>query len=195
MAQIAAGGPITVTHPEMRRYFMTITEAVQLVLQAGALGTGGELFVLDMGTQIKIVDLARDLIRLSGLEEGRDIDIAYTGIRPGEKLYEELLFGDEDVRQTNHPKIVRALATPPDSALSARIESLVRFAVLAPDDRLGIRKMLRELVPDFALDGAADAVRRQTPPAAAGETATAAGSQVAVSSIRRQTPRGRPRIE
>jgi FlaA1/EpsC-like NDP-sugar epimerase len=89
--QIAAGGPITITHPEMRRYFITIPEAVQLVLQAGALRKGGEVFVLDMGDPVKIADLAEDLVRLSGLEVGTDIEISFTGIRPREKLYEAIL--------------------------------------------------------------------------------------------------------
>lgn len=103
--QIAAGGPITITHPEMTRYFMTIPEAVQLVLQAAVLGQGGEVFVLDMGDPVKIVDLARDMIELSGLEEGRDIEIVYTGMRPGEKMYEELFVHSEQHRPTVHPKI------------------------------------------------------------------------------------------
>lgn len=104
--QIQSGGPITVTHPEVKRYFMTIPEAVQLVLQAATMGTGGETFVLDMGEQIKVVELARDLIRLNGLEEGRDIDIVYTGLRPGEKLYEELFYEGDRIERTHHDKIM-----------------------------------------------------------------------------------------
>jgi FlaA1/EpsC-like NDP-sugar epimerase len=104
--QIAEGGPVTVTHPEMRRYFMTIPEAVQLVLQSTTMGNGGEVFVLDMGDQIRVADLARDLIRLSGLEEGRDIDIVYTGTRPGEKLYEELFYPDSPIERTAHEKLL-----------------------------------------------------------------------------------------
>jgi FlaA1/EpsC-like NDP-sugar epimerase len=112
--QIAAGGPVTVTHPDMRRYFMTIPEAVQLVLQAGVLAQGGEVFVLDMGQPVRILDLASDLIKLSGLEPGRDIKIAYNGIRPGEKLSEELFLEGEDYRRTKHPKI---FVTPNESNL------------------------------------------------------------------------------
>jgi FlaA1/EpsC-like NDP-sugar epimerase len=103
--QIAMGGPITVTHPEMRRYFMTIPEAVQLVMQAATLGKGGEVFTLDMGEPIKIADLARDMIELSGLEVGHDIDIVFTGSRPGEKLYEELFVPGEEYYRTQHEKI------------------------------------------------------------------------------------------
>jgi FlaA1/EpsC-like NDP-sugar epimerase len=129
--------------------FMNLPEAVQLVLQAGALGAGGELFVLDMGDPVKIADLARDLIRLSGLEEGEDIEIKYTGIRPGEKLYEEVLFGDEDVRETAHPKVIRVLAADPDAALEGRIDELIRLATIAHADEARLRESIIALVPDF----------------------------------------------
>jgi FlaA1/EpsC-like NDP-sugar epimerase len=148
-AQIRRGGPVTVTHPEMRRYFMTIPEAVQLVLQAGALGSGGELFVLDMGEPVRIADLARDLIRLSGFEEGTDIELRFTGLRPGEKLYEEVLFGHEDVRETAHPKIIRALAEVPEPVLETRVDELVRAAQIQPQEEGKLRRMIVELVPDF----------------------------------------------
>jgi FlaA1/EpsC-like NDP-sugar epimerase len=111
--QIAAGGPVTVTHPDITRYFMTIPEAAQLVLQAGAMGQGGDVFVLDMGEPVKIADLARRMIHLSGLEvrdeahPRGDVEIRFSGLRPGEKLYEELLIGD-GVLSTEHPRIMRA---------------------------------------------------------------------------------------
>jgi FlaA1/EpsC-like NDP-sugar epimerase len=103
--QIRKGGPITVTHPDMVRYFMTIPEAVQLVIQAAAMGRGGEIFILDMGEPVRIVDLARDLIRLSGLDPDYDIEIQFTGIRPGEKIVEELLTTEEGTRTTVHERI------------------------------------------------------------------------------------------
>ncbi|MDA1082697.1 MAG: nucleoside-diphosphate sugar epimerase/dehydratase [Gemmatimonadetes bacterium] len=155
LRQIEEGGPVTVTHPEMRRYFMTIPEAVQLVLQAGALGTGGELFVLDMGEPVRIVDLARDLIRLSGLEEGIDINVEFTGVRPGEKMYEEVLFGGEDVRPTDHPKVLRAASDPINAALADQVEQLVQLAAGTGNgtDR-EIRHAIRAIVPEFALHDA-----------------------------------------
>jgi FlaA1/EpsC-like NDP-sugar epimerase len=148
LRQIRAGGPVTVTHPEMRRYFMTIPEAVQLVLQAGALGRGGEVFVLDMGEQIKVVDIATDLIRLSGLEVGADIEIKYTGVRPGEKLYEEMFFTAENVLPTDHPKVLRARNGLLAEGTMKRIDSLMRSAE-AGWNAEEIRKLLQTLVPDF----------------------------------------------
>ena len=107
LRQIQDGGPVTVTHPDMVRYFMTIPEAVQLVLQAAVMGEGGEVFVLDMGEPIRVVDLATDMIRLSGLSPD-DIEVRFTGVRPGEKLYEELFFNEENATRTEHPKVLRA---------------------------------------------------------------------------------------
>jgi FlaA1/EpsC-like NDP-sugar epimerase len=148
LRQIAAGGPLTITHPEMRRYFMTIPEAVQLVLQAGAIGRGGEVFVLDMGEPIKVLDLATDLIRLSGLEVGVDIEIRFSGTRPGEKLYEELFFDGESAIPTDHPKVLRAKNGVLPMGLSTVVEILVEGARVgrADDD---IRELLMRLVPDF----------------------------------------------
>ena len=112
--QIAGGGPVTVTHPDMTRYFMTIPEAVQLIIQAGAIGESGDVYVLDMGTPVKIIDLARDMIRLSGKEPDRDIAIEFVGVRPGEKLHEELWGDGEDPAPTQHPKILRCATQPVD---------------------------------------------------------------------------------
>jgi FlaA1/EpsC-like NDP-sugar epimerase len=148
LRQIRAGGPVTVTHPEMQRYFMTIPEAVQLVLQAGALGRGGEVFLLDMGEPIRIVDIATDLIRLSGLTVGTDIELRFTGMRPGEKLYEEMFFSAENVIHTDHPKVLRARNGILPEGIMRRIELLVQAAEEEhPDEEL--RQLLRNLVPDF----------------------------------------------
>jgi FlaA1/EpsC-like NDP-sugar epimerase len=114
--QIEQGGPVTVTHPEMTRFFMTIQEAAQLVVQAGAIGGRGEIFVLDMGEPVRIVDLARDMITLSGKEPGREVQIEFIGARAGEKLHEELFGEGETVRETPHPKIRRATRPPIDAA-------------------------------------------------------------------------------
>jgi FlaA1/EpsC-like NDP-sugar epimerase len=145
--QIKAGGPVTVTDPEMRRYFMTIPEAVQLVLQAGALGKGGEVFLLDMGEPVRIVDLARDMIRLSGLREGDDIEIQFTGRRAGEKLYEEMFFSHEVAEATNHPKILRA-RNGQEGATEDAIQRLTSSARRGVAD-VQLRRMLKQLVPDF----------------------------------------------
>jgi FlaA1/EpsC-like NDP-sugar epimerase len=145
--QIASGGPITVTHPKMRRYFMTIPEAAQLVIQASTMGNGGEIFVLDMGEQVKIVDLARKLVMLSGLRPDHDIEIVFTGTRPGEKLYEELNLDDEATLETYHPKIkvFRGGEAPRD--LTAQLNNL-RTLCLARDEG-GLLAALRRLVPDY----------------------------------------------
>jgi FlaA1/EpsC-like NDP-sugar epimerase len=148
LRQIQTGGPVTVTHPEMRRYFMTIPEAVQLVLQAGAIGKGGEVFVLDMGEPVRILDLATDLIRLSGLEVGSDIEIRFTGTRRGEKLYEELFFDSENALATDHPKVLRAKNGALPIGLSTAVDLLVDGARTGCDDKQ-LRSLLGRLVPDF----------------------------------------------
>lgn len=149
--QIAAGGPVTITDPRMVRYFMTIPEAVQLVLQASVLGDGGEVFVLDMGEPVKIVDLARDLIVLSGLEVGRDIDIVFTGLRPGEKLFEELFIQGEQYQRTEHQKIF--IAANASRLVPLRLDEAVEALRQAAEqnDRQGILQRLRDLVPEFQI--------------------------------------------
>ncbi len=146
--QIAAGGPVRVTHPEMTRYFMTIPEASQLVLQAAATGTGGQIFLLDMGEPVRIVDLARDLITLSGLRPDEDIEIVFTGVRPGEKLFEELRTDGEDIEPTTHEKVNVWKTRPIDPDVlaegMARLEALVNCP-----DRRRILAAFKRLVPEY----------------------------------------------
>jgi FlaA1/EpsC-like NDP-sugar epimerase len=133
--QIRRGGPITVTDPEMTRYFMTIPEAAQLVLQAISIGRGGEIFVLDMGQPVRIVDLARDLIRLSGLPSNA-IEITYTGVRPGEKLHEELYYRDEQTMPTSHPKVNLAKQRACGLDNAVRMVTRLERSLGQPDDEL-----------------------------------------------------------
>jgi FlaA1/EpsC-like NDP-sugar epimerase len=146
--QIARGGPVTVTHPDIQRYFMSIPEATQLVLQAGAMGKGGEIFVLDMGEPVRIVDLARQMIRLSGLADD-DVRIEYTGLRPGEKLYEEPLADAEKTLPTPHPKLRVAQARVPQNG-KLLDEVLAWLATPGPVDAATVRARLRRWVPEYA---------------------------------------------
>ena len=149
--QIAAGGPVTVTHPDIIRFFMSIPEAAQLVLQAGAMGRGGEIFVLDMGDPVKIVDLARDMIRLSGYTE-KDVPIVFTGLRPGEKLYEEVLADDETTGPTPHPKLRVAQAPGQPEGF---VNQLVAFLRGAPRTDAEVRSALAMLTPGYKAAGSA----------------------------------------
>ncbi len=145
--QIEKGGPVTVTHPEITRFFMTIPEAAQLVLQAAAYAKGGEIFVLDMGQPVKIYDLAKKMISLSGLKPGYDIDIVFTGLRPGEKLYEELLMDEEGLRKTQHSKIF--VGKPIDIDESELLEKLDKLKAAIPNDYETIKKIISEVGPTY----------------------------------------------
>jgi FlaA1/EpsC-like NDP-sugar epimerase len=155
--QIARGGPVTVTHPQITRFFMSIREACQLILQAGALGKGGEIFVLEMGTPVRVVDMACDLIRLSGKEPGRDIEIVYTGLRPGEKLYEEIITQGEDIVPTSHEKIMVLRCNGDFNGHSCQadfrrwvmdmVDELCGLAMA--HDGPGVKELLGKLVPEY----------------------------------------------
>lgn len=147
--QIAEGGPVTVTHPDIIRYFMTIPEAVSLVLQAGAYAKGGEIFVLDMGEPVKIADLAKNLIRLSGFKVGEDIEIKYTGLRPGEKLYEELLMDEEGLQATDNNLI--HIGKPIDMNEAVFMRRLKELKVASEKDSKAIRQMVKEMVPTYVM--------------------------------------------
>jgi len=156
-SQIEKGGPVTVTHPEVNRFFMTIPEATQMILQAGTMGQGGEIFILRMGTPVKIADMARDLIRLSGKEPDVDIKIVYTGLREGEKLYEELITVGEDILPTSHRKVMvlgsdtyfKGIGSPQEAKknLYRELDELVKIA--ARHDSKGIKAKLKEIVPEY----------------------------------------------
>ncbi len=146
--QIEDGGPITVTHPQITRFFMTIPEACQLVLEAAAMGSGGEIFIFDMGKSVKIVDLAKKMIKLSGLQLGKDIEIKFTGLRPGEKLYEELLADKENTLPTHHSQIMIAkVRNYPFEEVSAMIKQLIQFG--EEQDMYKIVGQMKQIVPEF----------------------------------------------
>ncbi len=147
-SQIEKGGPVTVTHPEITRYFMTIPEACALVLEAGTMGKGGEIFIFDMGKSVRIVDLAKRMISLSGLTLGKDIQVRFTGLRPGEKLYEELLNSKENTIPTHHPRILIAKVREYDAGeVALQIDDLIRYAVSGHDKEV-VQKM-KAIVPEF----------------------------------------------
>ena len=151
--QIAAGGPVTVTHPDIIRYFMTIPEAVSLVLQAGYYAHGGEIFVLDMGEPVKIDTMARNLIRLSGLEPDVDIKIEYTGLRPGEKLFEELLMKEEGLQETCNQRI--HIGKPIEMDDERFLEQLDRLRAACESESDDIKHIVAEVVPTYKPSGEA----------------------------------------
>jgi FlaA1/EpsC-like NDP-sugar epimerase len=146
--QIAEGGPVTVTHPDIIRYFMTIPEAVSLVLQAGAYAKGGEIFVLDMGQPVKILDLAENLIRLSGYKPYEDIDIVFSGLRPGEKLYEELLMKEEGLQDTEN-KLIH-IGKPIEIDEEQFLRQLAELKEVCTNETIEIRKLIKDIVPTYA---------------------------------------------
>ena len=147
--QIEEGGPVTVTHPEITRYFMTIPEACQLVLEAGAIGNGGEIMIFDMGESVKIADLAKKMIRLSGLELGKDIQINFSGLRPGEKLYEELLNNNENTLPTHHEKIMIAEVREYEyNDIKKSIDELV--TLFDAQNNMAIVSKMKAIVPEYS---------------------------------------------
>jgi FlaA1/EpsC-like NDP-sugar epimerase len=180
--QIAAGGPVTVTHPEICRYFMTIPEAAQLVLQAFSIGQGGEVFVLEMGDPVKIADLARNLILLSGLQPERDIEIQYTGLRPGEKMYEELNLRDENLIPTSHAKIRSYVCQQKLDAMQIKA-SLHRLQAIAEEqDVANLVLLLKELIPDY------NPCSQLLKTALSTKTSHEVRAQVAVLTVQSETP-------
>jgi FlaA1/EpsC-like NDP-sugar epimerase len=150
--QILDGGPVTVTHPEVTRYFMTIPEAVGLVLRCATLGQGGEIFVLDMGVPVKIADLARQMIELSGFTPGEDIEIRFTGLRPGEKLYEEVRHRTERFQPSEEPQILRLTTVPEPLPRIEQILGRFREAVYTAEN-IELKSMLKGAIPDYQPSG------------------------------------------
>ena len=146
--QLATGGPLTVTDPEVTRFFMTVEEAVGLVLQSASQGQGGEIFVLDMGKPIKILDVAREMIELAGLREGEDIEIEIIGLRPGEKRYEEVQHLSETLHSTNHPRIMRFIGSKDGIPAGLEMESRIREH-LKKGDPVEIRALMHDLLPEY----------------------------------------------
>jgi hypothetical protein len=176
LEQIKNGGPVTITHPEIKRFFMLIPEAVQLVLHAAAQGRGGATYVLEMGEQVRLLDMARDLIRLSGLVHEEDIPIEFVGLRPGEKLYEELVGLGEDVHPSSVEKVLCVTARrPPEEGLVARIEALEASAAAA--NTKAVLAGLKQLIPEYHDPGTSSVVTQHDEPATvAVEAAMAMGA-------------------
>jgi FlaA1/EpsC-like NDP-sugar epimerase len=145
--QIEQGGPVTVTHPDITRYFMTIPEASNLVLEAGVMGNGGEIFVFDMGKPVKILDLARKMIELSGKRPGEDIQIQFQGLRPGEKMFEELFKENENLVPTHHPKIMKARRCDIDTSFQDDLAMLIELAEQLKSS--SIRRQIGKIVPEY----------------------------------------------
>jgi FlaA1/EpsC-like NDP-sugar epimerase len=157
--QLKHGGPLTVTHPDVERYFMMTSEAVQLVLEAAALGEGDEIFVLDMGKPVRILDVAREFVKLHGMEPGKDVEIVFTGLRKGEKLSEILHYPHERLLPTAHPRVLKTKVAPTvlEPTLAARVERIV-----AAKDEREARRLLRALFP--SLDAPLAPLPREAPP-------------------------------